>query len=82
MSSSAQPQQAREPEILGVDELKTEAKWLKMEKIRWRDQEGKEVSRRFSCSAAIPPIRPRKPDNQVFTCAGGAVVLCRVNLEV
>ena len=39
MSSSKQ-----QPEILGTDELKTEAKWLKMERIRWKDEDGKEVS--------------------------------------
>lgn len=33
----------QEPQILGTDDLKTEAKWLKMQKIRWRDQEGKDV---------------------------------------
>jgi hypothetical protein len=31
------------PEILGTDDLKAEAKWLKLQKIRWKDQEGKEV---------------------------------------
>ena len=36
----------QQPEILGTEELKTEAKWLKMERIRWKDQEGKEVGRR------------------------------------
>lgn len=45
------------PEILGVDELKTEAKWLKLERIRWRDQEGKEVGTDLisgqSCSLVV-----------------------------
>ncbi|ORY28636.1 putative phosphoribosyl-ATP diphosphatase [Naematelia encephala] len=31
-----------QPEILDVQELKTEAKWLKLEKIHWKDQDGKE----------------------------------------
>lgn len=35
---------AQKPQILGTDELKTEAKWLKLENIRWKDQDGKEVS--------------------------------------
>lgn len=39
MSSAAQ-----KPEIINREELKTEAKWLKMEKINWKDQDGKEVS--------------------------------------
>jgi ADP-ribose pyrophosphatase len=53
MSSSAKSdkEQKQEPQILGVDELKTEAKWLKMEKIRWKDQEGKEVSGLLSSRA-------------------------------
>ena len=50
MSSSTT---AQKPEILGVDELKTEAKWLKLEKIRWKDQEGKEVSRRAHCGGSV-----------------------------
>jgi len=33
---------SQEPQILGKEELKTEAKWLKLEKIKWKDQEGKE----------------------------------------
>lgn len=41
MSSSSKAQQ---PEILSTEELKTDAKWLKMEKINWKDQDGKEVS--------------------------------------
>ncbi|RXK35524.1 ADP-ribose pyrophosphatase [Tremella mesenterica] len=32
----------QEPEILSTEELKTEAKWLKMERIKWKDEEGKE----------------------------------------
>lgn len=39
MSASSHPQ----PEIIGTEELKTEAKWLKLERIKWKDQEGKEV---------------------------------------
>ncbi|GFZ43234.1 hypothetical protein JCM24511_00953 [Saitozyma sp. JCM 24511] len=38
MSASSHPQ----PEIIGTEELKTEAKWLKLERIKWKDQEGKE----------------------------------------
>ena len=38
MSSEAQKAQ-----IINREELKTEAKWLKMEKINWKDQDGKEV---------------------------------------
>ena len=40
----------QQPEILGKEELKTEAKWLKMEKINWKDQDGKEVSYVFHVS--------------------------------
>ena len=43
MSSPSKQQSPQKPQILGTDELKTEAKWLKLEKIRWKDQEGKEV---------------------------------------
>ncbi|RSH92650.1 hypothetical protein EHS25_008095 [Saitozyma podzolica] len=39
MSSSSHPQP---PEVIGTEELKTEAKWLKLERIKWKDQEGKE----------------------------------------
>jgi ADP-ribose pyrophosphatase len=39
MSSTAQ-----KAEIINTQELKTEAKWLKLEKINWKDQDGKEVS--------------------------------------
>ncbi|ODN84249.1 hypothetical protein, variant 2 [Cryptococcus amylolentus CBS 6039] len=35
-------QQAQQPEILGTEEYKTDAKWLKLEKINWKDQDGKE----------------------------------------
>lgn len=42
MSSSSV---AQKPEIISKEELKTDAKWLKMEKINWKDQDGKEVSR-------------------------------------
>nr|ODN93274.1 ADP-ribose pyrophosphatase [Cryptococcus depauperatus CBS 7841] len=30
------------PQILEKEEIKTDAKWLKLEKIKWRDQDGKE----------------------------------------
>ncbi|WWC88013.1 uncharacterized protein L201_002915 [Kwoniella dendrophila CBS 6074] len=33
---------AQEPAILGIEEYKTDAKWLKLENIKWKDQEGKE----------------------------------------
>ncbi|CAD6583324.1 MAG: hypothetical protein TREMPRED_003525 [Tremellales sp. Tagirdzhanova-0007] len=33
---------AQQPEIISREELKTESKWLKLEKIKWRDQDGKE----------------------------------------
>jgi len=46
MSSSAQ-----KPEIINRQELKTDAKWLKMEKINWKDQDGKEVSHYFQVAA-------------------------------
>ena len=46
MSSSAQ-----KPEIINRQELKTDAKWLKMEKINWKDQDGKEVSLCFQVAA-------------------------------
>lgn len=38
MSSKSQPR------ILGREELKTESKWLKLENIKWQDEDGKEVS--------------------------------------
>nr|XP_031858748.1 uncharacterized protein CI109_005843 [Kwoniella shandongensis]KAA5525820.1 hypothetical protein CI109_005843 [Kwoniella shandongensis] len=37
MSSDSQ-----KPEIVSTEEYKTDAKWLKLEKIKWKDQEGKE----------------------------------------
>jgi len=46
MSSSAQ-----KPEIINRQELKTDAKWLKMEKINWKDQDGKEVSHCLQAAA-------------------------------
>jgi hypothetical protein len=51
MSGSSSKQK---PEILGTEELKTEAKWLKLERINWKDEEGKEVS--FLLSASDHPI--------------------------
>jgi ADP-ribose pyrophosphatase len=36
--------EAQKPKIISREELKTEAKWLKMEKINWKDQDGKEVA--------------------------------------
>ena len=36
--------EAQKPKIINREELKTEAKWLKMEKINWKDQDGKEVA--------------------------------------
>jgi hypothetical protein len=38
MSSKSQPR------ILGREELKTDSKWLKLENIKWEDEDGKEVS--------------------------------------
>ncbi|KAL1410907.1 hypothetical protein Q8F55_001850 [Vanrija albida] len=32
----------QDPEILAVDDYKTDARWLKLQRIKWRDQEGKE----------------------------------------
>jgi hypothetical protein len=46
MSSSSHPQP---PEVIGTEELKTEAKWLKLERIKWKDQEGKEVGTTKLC---------------------------------
>jgi ADP-ribose pyrophosphatase len=40
------------PQVLGKEELKTEAKWLKLERIKWKDQEGKEV-----CVACHSPLQ-------------------------
>ncbi|KAI9635035.1 putative phosphoribosyl-ATP diphosphatase [Dioszegia hungarica] len=45
MSGSSSKQK---PEILGTEELKTEAKWLKLERINWKDEEGKE--RAWECA--------------------------------
>ncbi|OCF45275.1 ADP-ribose pyrophosphatase [Kwoniella heveanensis CBS 569] len=42
MSSSQSNKEAQGPKILGVEEYKTDAKWLKLEKIKWMDQDGKE----------------------------------------
>ena len=42
MSSKVQ-----QPEILSREELKTDAKFLKLERIKWKDQDGKEVYTRF-----------------------------------
>jgi hypothetical protein len=39
----AMSSEAQKPQIINREELKTEAKWLKMEKINWKDQDGKEV---------------------------------------
>jgi ADP-ribose pyrophosphatase len=36
--------EAQKPKIINREELKTEAKWLKMEKINWKDQDGKKVA--------------------------------------
>lgn len=33
----------QKPEILGAEEYKTDAKWLKLENIKWKDETGKEV---------------------------------------
>ncbi|KAK1927689.1 putative phosphoribosyl-ATP diphosphatase [Papiliotrema laurentii] len=33
---------SQKPEILSVEEYKTDAKWLKLENIKWKDQTGKE----------------------------------------
>ena len=35
---------SHKPEIISIEEYKTEAKWLKLENIKWKDQTGKEVS--------------------------------------
>lgn len=46
-SSATSPAAAsgvQEPEILDVEDYKTDARWLKLQRIKWRDQEGKEVS--------------------------------------
>ncbi|WOO80977.1 putative Nudix hydrolase [Vanrija pseudolonga] len=32
----------QEPEIIDVEDYKTDARWLKLQRIKWRDQEGKE----------------------------------------
>jgi hypothetical protein len=42
--SRAMSSEAQKPTIINREELKTEAKWLKMEKINWKDQDGKEVA--------------------------------------
>lgn len=34
-----------QPEIVETEEFETNAKWLKLQRIKWRDQEGKEVGR-------------------------------------
>jgi len=35
---------SQKPEIISVEEFKTDAKWLKLESIKYKDQTGKEVS--------------------------------------
>ena len=40
----AMSSEAQKPKIINREELKTEAKWLRMEKINWKDQDGKEVA--------------------------------------
>ena len=44
MSGSSKKQ---EPKIVRREELETESKWMKLEKIHWEDQEGKAVSSSF-----------------------------------
>lgn len=34
---------SQKPENLKTEEYKTDAKWLKLEKINWKDQDGKQV---------------------------------------
>jgi hypothetical protein len=34
---------SQKAEVLGSEEYKTDAKWLKLENIKWKDQSGKEV---------------------------------------
>ena len=36
------------PRILGVEQLSSDAKWLKLEKIKWQDEDGEEVSHHAS----------------------------------
>jgi hypothetical protein len=38
---------SHKPEILRTETFETPAKWLKLERIMYRDQEGKEVSERW-----------------------------------
>lgn len=35
--------QAQKPTVIEREELKTDSKWMKLEKIHWKDQEGKQV---------------------------------------
>lgn len=42
--SSSSSSSKKLPEIISVDELKIDAKFLKLERINWKDEEGKEVS--------------------------------------
>jgi hypothetical protein len=46
----------RQPEVIGTEELKTEAKWLKLERIKWKDQEGKEVGTTVVLSVECPGL--------------------------
>jgi hypothetical protein len=42
---------SQKPEIISVEEFKTDAKWLKLESIKYKDQTGKEV-----CRSAVAPL--------------------------
>ncbi|WVQ85278.1 hypothetical protein IAT38_007443 [Cryptococcus sp. DSM 104549] len=70
--------QAQQPEILGTEEYKTDAKWLKLEKIKWKDQDGKErmwevANRSTRPKAGVDSVHilallhhPRKPVSTVI----------------
>ena len=61
MSDSSKKQ---EPRIVEREELQTESKWMKLEKIHWEDQEGKAV-----CPLFIVLIHPQQK-------TGMGVIIC------
>jgi len=72
-STRAMSSEAQKPKIINREELKTEAKWLKMEKINWKDQDGKEVAI-LSC-AEISNLMSRGYGNVLIGPRGPKLVL-------
>lgn len=62
MSGSSKKQ---EPKIVRREELETESKWMKLEKIHWEDQEGKAVSR--SSCIYLPVVLKAEVPNRGYS---------------